>query len=115
MSELKQMKAAVYQDGQLRLVEDYPVPVPAKGEALIKVLQAGDYTFASLLYSQSLVEAKKGLYHVKTDHVGSAGSVPNPDTASLVIHFPDRDGNRDGVEQIRRSCQVCSMQAKSIA
>ncbi len=37
----KQMRAAVFRDGKLELVRDYPVPVPAKGEALIKVLQAG--------------------------------------------------------------------------
>ncbi len=35
------MKAAVFREGKLKLVRDYPVPVPAKGEALIKVLQAG--------------------------------------------------------------------------
>ncbi len=37
----KQMRAAVFRDGKLELVQDYPVPIPAKGEALIKVLSAG--------------------------------------------------------------------------
>lgn len=32
---------AVYFDGQIRLVEDYPRPQPAEGEALVRVLQAG--------------------------------------------------------------------------
>ena len=41
MSELKHMTAAVFREGKLKLVRDYPVPVPAKGEALIKVSQAG--------------------------------------------------------------------------
>jgi hypothetical protein len=82
---------------------------------VIKVLQDGEYTFASLLYSQSLLKATEGLYHVKTDQVGSAGSVPNRDTASLAIHFPHRNGNRQGVEQIRRSYQnqFCVYQARS--
>ncbi len=39
--EPKRMQAAVFRQGKLKLVRDYPVPVPAKGEALIKVLQAG--------------------------------------------------------------------------
>ncbi len=34
------MKAVVF-DGRLRLVDDYPVPVPDRGEALVKVLVAG--------------------------------------------------------------------------
>ena len=41
MSGLKHMTAAVVRQGKLKLVRDYPVPVPAKGEALIKVIQAG--------------------------------------------------------------------------
>ena len=39
--EPRHMKAAVFRDGQLKLIKDYPVPVPAEGEALIKVLFAG--------------------------------------------------------------------------
>ena len=41
MAEAKQMMAAVFRDGQLRLVKDYPVPRPGEGEALVKVLWAG--------------------------------------------------------------------------
>ena len=41
MSEPKHMKAAVFRDGQLKLIKDYPLPVPSEGEALIKVLWAG--------------------------------------------------------------------------
>lgn len=37
----KRMRAAVFRDGKLELVQDYPVPIPASGEALIKVLSAG--------------------------------------------------------------------------
>ena len=40
-SEPKRMRAAFFKDGQLELLQDCPVPTPAKGEALIKVLQAG--------------------------------------------------------------------------
>ncbi len=41
MSGPRHMNAAVFREGKLTLVRDYPVPVPAQGEALIKVLQAG--------------------------------------------------------------------------
>ena len=37
----KQMTAAVYQDGHLNLLRDYPVPLAGQGEALVKVLKAG--------------------------------------------------------------------------
>ena len=82
---------------------------------IVKVLRADEYTFANLLYSQSIVEAKEGVYHVRIDHLGHTGDIPNPDTASLVIGFPDREGKRDGAEQIRRSYQnqVCVYQAES--
>ena len=82
---------------------------------IVKVLRADEYTFANLLYSERIVEAKEGVYHVRIDHLGHTGDLPNPDTASLVIYFPDREGKRDGAEQIRRSYQnqVCVYQAKS--
>ncbi|NIA07894.1 MAG: alcohol dehydrogenase catalytic domain-containing protein, partial [Actinobacteria bacterium] len=35
------MMAAVFREGKLRLVRDYPVPVPGESEALVKVLRAG--------------------------------------------------------------------------
>ena len=41
MAEAKQMKAAVFRAGELKLVRDYPLPRPSEGEALIKVLGAG--------------------------------------------------------------------------
>ena len=41
MAQTKQMMAAVFREGKLRLVRDYPVPVPGESEALVKVLRAG--------------------------------------------------------------------------
>lgn len=35
------MKALVFENGRLRLADDYPVPRPAAGEALVRVLLAG--------------------------------------------------------------------------
>lgn len=35
------MKALVFENGRLQLAEDYPVPVPAAGEALVRVRLAG--------------------------------------------------------------------------
>ena len=82
---------------------------------VVKVLRAGAYTFANLLYGERVVEAKDGLYNTRMDHLGHTGDILNPDTASLVICFPDRDGKRDGAEQIRRAYQnqVCVYQARS--
>ena len=37
----KQMTAAVYRDGRLDLLRDYPVPAVQPGQALVKVLKAG--------------------------------------------------------------------------
>lgn len=70
---------------------------------IVKVLTAGDYTFASLLYSERVVDSEAGRHHVAVDQVGSAALQPNSDRASLLICFPDLHGKREGSEQIRRS------------
>ena len=60
MSEAKKMKAAVYRGGQLRLVTDYPVPRPGKGEALEKVLvQLRHYYLNN--YKQMILVIEPGL------------------------------------------------------
>ena len=41
MADVKQMKAAVFRGGELKLVTDYRMPRPSEGEALVKVLAAG--------------------------------------------------------------------------
>ncbi len=82
---------------------------------IVKVLTPGDYTFANLLYGQRLVETRPGLYQVRIDSLGHTANIANPDTASLAILYPDRDGKRDGAEQIRRCYenQVCVYQARA--
>ena len=80
---------------------------------IVKVLKPGDYTFASLLYSERVIRSQAGRHHVAIDTVGSAATLPNSDRASLLICFPDLGDRRDGAEQVRRALrtQTCVYQA----
>lgn len=81
----------------------------------VKVLRAGDRTFASLLYSGRVLEAADGLYRARLDSMGTVCEVPNPKATDLVIHFPEGESVRHGCEQVRRAyqTQVCVYQVRS--
>ena len=92
------MKALVY-DGELRMMEDYPKPVPAAGEALVRVLMAG-------ICSTDL-ELVKG-------YMGFTG-VPGHEFVGIVEASPDagRVGTRV-VGEINCPCGKCEYCARGM-
>ena len=71
---MQKMKAVKF-DGELKLINDAPVPQPAENEALIRVLMAG--------ICQTDIEIIKG--HVSKDHVHLLVSVPPYHSVSQVL------------------------------
>ena len=82
---------------------------------VVKILEEGDYTFADLLYSGSVLEASEGMYRVHLDNMGSICSLPNSAATDLLICIPRGAELRHGCEQVRRSYQgqVCVYQSQS--
>lgn len=81
---------------------------------VVKLLETRDFTLANLLFSQGFEPVREGYYNTRIDTVGYGGAFVNPDTASLIIGFPERD-RREGAEQTRRAYhnEMCFYQAQS--
>ncbi|MBM3264687.1 MAG: hypothetical protein FJY97_14850 [candidate division Zixibacteria bacterium] len=81
---------------------------------ILKTLEPGEFTLSSLLYLQGFTDVRAGYYNTRIETLGYSAAIANPDTASLVIGFPDRS-KREGIEQVRRAYQnqMCFYQSQS--